>query len=437
MESIASAISNALRKFINKAYIEEEDVQELVRELQRALLRADVPVDLVLKFSEAVKSKMKQKVPGISARELAISTIYDELTKLVGENPVEIKISSKPSRWLFVGIQGYGKTTTVAKVAYYYKKLGYSTCVICTDTYRPAAFEQLKQLLKDQDIPVFGNELEKNPIKIFTNAMKEIEQKNLNPDIILIDTAGRHKDEENLIRELQELVGEINPEAVFLVLDASIGQRAKAQAEAFNKVAKVGYIILTKMDSSAKGGGALAAVSVTNAKVAFIGTGEKISDLEKFVPVEYASNLLGMPDLKNIVKKVSEIVNVDRVKQISSGKFTIEDFVFQLNDLFKNDIYSTVLKMIPGANKLPSNLKEVTEEKARIWLSIINSMNKEERQDPSILNSSRIRRIAKGSGRSEKEVKELLEQYAKSKKMIKRMRSYRGLFSIDKKIGYS
>lgn len=434
MESIASTISNALRRFVNKAYVEEEDVQELVRELQRALLRADVPVDLVLKFSEAVKSKAKQKIPGISTRELAVNAIYEELTKLIGETPVEIKITSKPSKWLFVGIQGYGKTTTVAKVAYYYKKLGYNVCVVCTDTYRPAAFIQLKQLLKDQDIPVFGSELEKNPKKIFTDAMKEIEQKNLNPDIILIDTAGRHKDEENLMKELQEITREINPEIVFLVLDASIGQRARTQAEAFNKVAKVGYIILSKMDSSAKGGGALAAVSVTNAKVAFIGTGEKLSDLEKFVPIEYASNLLGMPDLKSIIKKVSETINLDKAKQISSGKFTIEDFVFQLNDMFKSDLYSTVLKMIPGANRLPSNLKEVTEEKVRIWSSIINSMNKEERQDPSIINSSRIRRIARGSGRSEREVKELLEQYEKSKKMIKRMRSYRGLFSIDKEI---
>ncbi|MGC8576799.1 MAG: signal recognition particle receptor subunit alpha [Thermoproteota archaeon] len=437
MESIASTISNALRKFVNKAYVEEEDVQELVRELQRALLKADVPVELVLKFSETVKSKAKQKVLGISTRELAVNAVYEELTKLIGENPVEIKITSKPSKWLFVGIQGYGKTTTVAKVAYYYKKLGYNVCVVCADTYRPAAFDQLKQLLKDQDVPVFGSEFEKNPIKIFASAIKEIEEKNLNPDLILIDTAGRHKDEENLLKELNELVRAINPEAVFLVLDASIGQRARTQAEAFNKVAKVGYIILTKMDSSAKGGGALAAVSATNAKVAFVGTGEKISDLEKFVPVEYASNLLGMPDLKSIIKKVSETINIDRAKQISSGKFTIEDFVFQLNELFKSDLYSTVLKMLPGANKLPSNLKEVTEEKARIWLSIINSMNKEERQDPSIINSSRIRRIARGSGRSEKEVKELLEQYEKSKKMIKRMRGYRGLFPIDKKIGRS
>lgn len=422
---------------MNKAYVEEEDVQELVRELQRALLRADVPVDLVLKFSERVKSKVKQKIPGFSTRELAINTIYEELTKLIGENPVEIKITSKPSKWLFVGIQGYGKTTTVAKVAYYYKKLGYSVCVVCVDSYRPAALEQLKQLLRDQDIPVFGDEFEKNPVKIFANAMREIEQKNLNPDLILIDTAGRHKDEENLMRELQELVREISPEAVFLVLDASIGQRARTQAEAFNRVAKVGYIILTKMDSSAKGGGALAAVSVTNAKVAFVGTGEKLSNLEKFVPLEYASNLLGVPDLKSIIKKVSETVNLDRAKQISSGKFTIEEFVFQLKDLFKSDLYSVVLKMIPGASKLPGNLKEVTEEKVRIWSSIINSMNREERQDPSIINSSRVRRIARGSGRSEKEVKELLEQYEKSKKIVKRMRGYRGLFSIDKEIRHS
>ncbi|MBO3757803.1 MAG: hypothetical protein JTT14_01680 [Candidatus Brockarchaeota archaeon] len=144
--------------------------------------------------------------------------------------------------------------------------------------------------------------------------------------------------------------------------------------------------------------------------------------------------MLGLPDLKSIIKKVSETINLDKAKQISSGKFTIEDFVFQLNELFKSDLYSTVLKMIPGANKLPSNLKEVTEEKVRVWSSIINSMNKEERQDSSIINSSRIRRIARGSGRSEKEVKELLEQYEKSKKMIKRMRGYRGLFSIGKEL---
>lgn len=434
MESVTSAISNAIRRFVNKAYIEEEDLQELVRELQRALLRADVPVDLVLKFSEAVKSRAKQKVSGVSTRELAVNAVYEELTKLVGEKPVEISAVSKPSRWLFVGIQGYGKTTTVAKVAYYYKKLGRNVCIVCVDTYRPAALEQIKQLLENQEIPVFGSKTEKSPIKIFSNALEEIKQRQLNPDIILIDTAGRHKDEENLMRELQGIVREINPEVVFLVLDASIGQRARLHAEAFNKVAKVGYIILTKMDSSAKGGGALAAVSATNAKVAFIGTGEKLSDLEKFVPIEYASNLLGIPDLKSIVKKVSETVNLDRVKQISSGKFTLEDFVYQLNDLFKSDIYSTVLKMIPGAKKLPSNLKEVTEEKAKVWLSVINSMNKEERQDPSIINSSRIKRIARGSGRSEKEVKELLEQYEKSKKMVKRMRGYRGLFSIDKEI---
>jgi len=427
LESLASALSELVRKLTNKAYVDEKDIEELVRDLQRALLRADVPVELVYNFSETIRSRVKERPTGVTAKEYAIKVLYEELTKLLGSSPVEIAIKSKPTRWLFVGIQGYGKTTTVAKVAYYYKKLGYSVCAVSIDTFRPAALEQLKQLLEPYEIPVIGNPQEKDPVKAFFYALEEMKKENITPDIILIDTAGRHKEEKPLLEELKTIVEKIKPDATFLVLDASIGQRAKAQAEAFSEIVKIGYIILTKMDFSAKGGGALAAVAATNAKVVFIGTGEKISDLKKFVPIEYASNLLGIPNLKDILKKVSETIDVEKARKFSTGKFTLEEFVYQVLELSKSDMYSTIIKMLPNVKKIPQNYRELTEEKAKVWLSILNSMNKEERENPSILNSSRIRRIARGSGRSEREVKELIEQFEKSKKIMKKAKSLRGI----------
>jgi len=246
----------------------------------------------------------------------------------------------------------------------------------------------------------------------------------------MVDTAGRHKTQDGLMQELSDIVKVAKPDATFLVIDAGIGQAARSQAQAFNGVAPVGYVIVTKMDGTARGGGALAAVASTGAKIAFIGTGEKVDELKPFNPTEYISGLMGVPDLKAVLERVSRSVgamDADRVKAFALGRFTLEEFVDQMEELTKGDMASMILRLLPAGTKLPKEMKGATEQKAKLWRSVLNSMNKEERVDPSIMDQSRIKRVAIGSGRTDREVREMLQQYKKSKKLVKRFRGLRGV----------
>ena len=423
MPSLSEMLRKALSKFASASSADKRTVEELIRDIQRALLLADVNVELVKKLSDRIRERafLERAPPGISRKDHVIKVVYDELVKLLGEKPAEIEIKKKPYVIMAVGIQGTGKTTSIAKIANYLKKNGYKVGVVCADTYRPGAHEQLEQLLEEKDIPVFY--LEKtDPVKIAREGIKHF--KSMGMDVILVDTAGRHRSQEDLMEEMRKLQKEINPDEVMLIIDATIGQMAGEHAKAFHKVSPVGSIILTKMDTSAKGGGALSAVAETGAKIKFIGTGEKLEDLELFNPSGYVGRLLGLGDIEGLLEriKLAEVeVSEEKAREFLRGEFTLEEFVNQLKGVRKTGPLSKLLSRlpIPGLPDIPQDAFREMEEKIDKWSAIIQSMTEEERKDPSILNSSRIRRIARGSGVMERDVKALIKQYKLAKKFMK------------------
>lgn len=430
MESISSVLSEAVRRFTRRAYVRDADVEALVRDIQRSLLKADVPVDLVKELSDGMREAASKESPGLSKKDVVVKSVYEGLVKLVGGEQVQVKVDKKPAVWLFVGIQGFGKTTSLAKLALLYEEKGSRVAVVCADTFRPGALEQIRTLLAGKDIQVVGGSVGDDPATLLKHTTEELRNSKPSPDIIMVDTAGRHKTQDSMMQELSEIVRVAKPDATFLVVDAALGQAARSQAEAFNSLAPIGYVVVTKMDGTARGGGALAAVASTGAKIAFIGTGEKISELRQFNPTEYISDLMGVPDLKTILERVSRsmgAMGADRVKAFALGRFTLEEFVDQMEEVTKGDMASMLLKLLPTGAKVPKETKKMTEQKVKVWRSVLNSMNKEERNDPSLMDQSRIRRVAVGSGRSEREVRELFQQYKNSRKMVKRVRGMRGL----------
>jgi len=402
----------------------------LVRDLQRALLQADVNVQLVLQISKSIEGRvLKEKVPpGVSRREHVVKVVYDELTRFLGEKPVPLKTEpGKRTVLMLVGIQGSGKTTNAAKLARYFQKRGLKTALVCADTYRPGAYAQLQQLANRINIPLFGEPQNKNSIDIAIKGLNQFPSQ----DVVLIDTAGRHKEEKGLIEEMKTLEKAIKPDEVILVVDGTIGQQATIQAKAFHEATPIGSIFVTKLDGSARGGGALSAVAATGAPIKFISSGEKIEDIEPFVPSRFVGRLLGMGDLQSLIERVREAevqVPEKKMKAFLSGKFTLTDMYEQFEAMKGMGPFKRLLKMIPGLSyNIPEDKMEMAEDRLQKWRVIIQSMTPSERDDPKIFNASRIRRVARGSGTSEKEVKDLLQQYGMMKRMMKTLRRKRAL----------
>jgi len=426
LENLGKSLNDAVKKLLRLAVVDEKAVKELVHDLQRALLQSDVNVNLVLQISSAVeKRSLEEKLPpGISRREHVIKVLYEELTRFLGEEPSKLTIEPNKTRTIMlVGIQGTGKTTASVKLSRFYQKRGMRPAIICADTYRPGAYEQLKQLAERVDVPVYGEPSSKNVLKIVKNGMQSFSQhKN---DLIIVDTAGRHKDERELMSEMKELAHEIKPDEIVLAIDASIGQAAMSQATAFNEATKIGSILVTKLDGTAKGGGALSAVAATNAKIKFIGTGEKIDDIEQFIPSNFVGRLLGMGDIKALVERVREaevVVPEKKARAFLEGRFTLKDMYDQMVAVRKMGPLKKLMGMVPGGMNLPDDAMETAEKKLDAWRVIIQSMTKGEIEDPKLVDSSRARRIARGSGTSDKEVKEMINQYFMMKKMMKSMK---------------
>jgi len=438
LERFGSSIYDALRKIFRAPVVDEAAVEELVRDLQRALLQADVNVQLVLQISKNIEDKaLKEKVPpGVSRREHVVKVVYDELTRFLGEKPVPLKTEpGKRTVLMLVGIQGSGKTTNAAKLARYFQKRGLKAALICADTYRPGAYAQLQQLANRINIPLYGEPQNKNSIDIALKGLKQF----LNQDVVIIDTAGRHKEEKSLIEEMKRLEKAINPDEVILVVDGTIGQQAAVQAKAFHEATPIGSIYVTKLDGSARGGGALSAVAATGAPIKFISSGEKIEDIEQFVPSRFVGRLLGMGDLQSLIEKVREAevqVPEKKMKAFLSGRFTLTDMYEWFESMKGMGPFRRILKMIPGMSyNIPEDKMEMAEDRLQKWRVIIQSMTPSERNEPKAFNASRIRRVARGSGTSEKEVKELLQQYGMMKRMMKTLRRKRALpFFGGKKI---
>jgi len=425
LDKLGASLHESLRKIFRVPIIDEGVVKELIRDIQRSLLQSDVNVRLVLNISNRIEERsLKEKVPpGISRREHVIKVVYEELTRFLGEKPVtaDVKVG-KRNVFMLVGIQGSGKTTTTGKLARYFQKRGFKTAIVCADTYRPGALAQLEQLAKRINVPIHGDTSKKDPVKIAEEGLKKFEKF----DLTLIDTAGRHKDEKSLIEEMKKLESAINPDEVIMVIDGTIGQQASIQAEAFHAATPIGSIIVTKLDGSARGGGALSAVAATGAPIKFLGIGEKLDDLEAFIPSRFVGRLLGMGDIQSLIDKVKEAeikVPEKKVRDLLSGKFTLADMYEQFEAVSKMGPFSRIIKMLPGIGyEIPDEMKDLAEDRLKKWQIIIQSMTPEEREVPKILNSSRIRRVARGSGTSEKEVKTLVEQYFMMRRLMKSLR---------------
>ncbi|MCS7120970.1 MAG: signal recognition particle protein Srp54 [Nitrososphaerota archaeon] len=437
LEKLGSAIYESLKKILRSSVVDEMAVKELVRDLQRSLLQADVNVRLVLELSKRVEERaLKEKIPpGIPRKEHVIKVVYEELARFLGEKPIPLSV--KPGNrnvFMLVGIQGSGKTTTAAKLAKYFQKRGFRTALICADTFRPGAFAQLKQLADQINVPIYGDEGEKDAVKIAIDGLRKFEDY----EVVIVDTAGRHKDEHSLIEEMRMLEKAIKPDEIIMVIDGTIGQLASAQAEAFNKATTIGSIIVAKLDGSAKGGGALSAVASTGAPIKFIGVGEKIDALEPFDPPRFVGRLLGMGDLQSLIEKVREAevkIPEKKAKDFLSGKFTLSDMYEQFEAVKKMGPLDRIFRMIPGLGyEIPQDKLDVAEEQLGKWRVIIQSMTPEERENPKIVNSSRIRRIARGSGTTEKDVKSLIQQYFMLRKMMKSLKRKRLPF-FGRKIG--
>ena len=423
LDNLGSSLTNAIKKLFKAGVVDEVTVKELVRDIQRALLQSDVNVQLVLQISKNIEERaLKEKVPpGVSRREHVIKVVYEELTKFVGDKPVPLKVEpGKKKIIMLVGIQGSGKTTHAAKLARYFQKRGLKVGLICADTYRPGAYAQLQQLAARTNTLFYGDLKQKDPVKVVREGLKQFGEK----DLIIVDTAGRHKEEKDLIKEMKDLEKNIKPDEVIMVIDGTIGQQALAQAKTFHETTPIGAIIVTKLDGSSRGGGALSAVAATGAPIKFIGTGEKIEDIEPFIPSRFVGRLLGMGDLETLLEKVKDAeiqVPQKKAKEIMSGNFTLTDMYEQFQAVKKMGPFGKVLKMIPGmsSSNVPEEMLNTAEGRLEKWGVIIQSMTPKEKENPKLLNSSRAKRIARGSGTTEKDVKELLKQYIMMRKMLK------------------
>jgi len=431
-------LKDAVRKFFSSSDYDKA-VNDFIKELQIILIKSDVNVKLVKQLTDRIKERLSNEKPptAIERREWFISVVYDELSKLFGvdKNP-DVMPKKLPYVIMLVGVQGSGKTTTAGKLALFYKKKGYKVGLVADDVYRPAAYEQLVQIGQQIGVPVYGEPGNKDAISIAKNGVEKFLREKY--DIVIIDTAGRHGygEETKLLEEMKNVYNAVNPDEVILVIDASIGQKAYDLASRFHQASPIGSIIITKMDGTAKGGGALSAVAATGATIKFIGTGEKIDELEVFNPRRFVSRILGMGDIETIIEKIKSLEEYEELEKkmedviTGKAKLTLRDIYKQLNAMKKMGSLSKILQMIPGFGTLPQIPEEqlkLGEEKIKKFMVIMNSMTYKELDNPSIIDKSRIRRIAKGSGTTPEEVKELLKQYQITNNMVKMIRRKKGL----------
>lgn len=417
LESLGSNLKDALKKLAGKTVIDKAAVDELVKDLQRALIQADVNVKQVMQLSQAIKRRSLEEEPpkGTTVREHVLRIVYEELIQLVG-SPVEISLSHQTI--LMAGLQGSGKTTSVAKIARYFQRKGTKTGVICADTFRPGAYNQIKTLCDRIHVPCFGNPDEKDARTIVREGLVQLS----GVDILIIDTQGRHALEDELIQEIIDLNDITHASHRWLVIDAALGQQAREQARRFHDAIGIDGVIITKMDGTAKGGGALSAVGETGSGIVFVGMGETIEDLEWFDPPGFISRLLGMGDLRALAERVQESLKEDEIdpNALLSGKFTLRDMYKQLEAVNRMGPLKQVMSMLPlGGMDLPAEALEGTASKMERYRIIMDSMTSKELDDPSVISGSRVHRIARGAGGTPEEVRELLKYYKTMKRAFK------------------
>ena len=435
LEKLGDSLKGTLQKIAKAVFVDEKLINELIKDIQKALLQADVNVKLVFDLTKRIKERaLKEETKALSKKEQLIKIVYDELVIFLGGKGYKIEVKKKPFKIMLVGLFGSGKTTTAGKLARFFTTRGYKVALVGLDIHRPAAMEQLEQIAKKSKVPYYLNKKEKDVLKIWNEFKSEYKKY----DILIIDTAGRDALSKDLIKEIEKINEEVKPEENLLVISADIGQAAQKQAEQFHKSCGITGVIATKMDGTAKGGGALSACAATKAPIKFIGVGEKISDLEQFNPEGFVSRLLGMGDLEALLEKAKEVMKEEEAEDLSKrflkGDFNLIDLYEQMKAMKKMGPLSKIIEMVPGLSqiKLPKDILQVQEGKLEKWKHAMASMTKEELEDPEVMDASRVERIAKGSGVSTKDVRELLKQYRQGKKMVKMMKG-KGMDKLMKK----
>lgn len=424
LDSLGSSLQDALGKLSGKhGSLSEEEIQPIVKEIQRALLESDVEVNVVTEVSDKIKQRALETEPpgGVTARDHVLKIVYEELTEIVGEST---NIPLEGQTILLAGLQGAGKTTTSAKMGWWFEKKGLRSAIIQTDTQRPGAHKQSKQLAEDAELIHSVDEEADDAVDRAREGLEEAKE----ADVKIVDTAGRHASEEDLINEIKDISDEINPDLNILVLDAGMGQSAEEQARRFNNAIGIDGVVITKMDGTAKGGGSLTAVDEADATIAFLGTGEGVKDIERFDADGFISRLLGMGDLKQLSERVERAMHEMEDEDWSpedalEGEFTLYDMKKQMEAMDNMGRIQEVMKRMPGLgggllDQLDDDILETQEQMMTKFSIMMDSMTEEEMQNPDVIGDSRMKRIARGSGTDVDEVEQMMTQYEQMRGMF-------------------
>jgi signal recognition particle subunit SRP54 len=435
LDDLGSSLRSTLDDLRGKSRISEEDVEDVVREIQRSLIQADVDIALVQELSDSIKTRALDEEPpaGTTPRDWVLRIVYEELVELVGES-TELPLEQQTV--MLAGLYGSGKTTTAAKMAWWFSKKGLRPAVIQTDTDRPGAYDQAKQMAENAEVDFYGDPDEEDPVAIAEAGMEAT----ADADVRIVDTAGRDGLNEELIAQIERIDAAVNPDRNLLVVDAAMGQSAKEQAQEFEAAIGIDGVAITKLDGTAKGGGALAAVNETDSTIAFLGTGETVKDIERFEPSGFISRLLGMGDLEQLTERVERAMEEAQEgeedwdpEEMLEGSFTLKDMRKQMQAMNNMGPLDQVMDMIPGLggglkDQLPDDAMDVTADRMREFDVIMGSMTEAELEDPRSIGQSRVRRVARGSGTSEDRVRELLQQH---KMMERTLNQFQGMGDAD------
>lgn len=429
LADLGKRLTSAVSNLAHTNVVDEKAFDAMMKEICSALIEADVNVKLVANLRKSIKHavNLKELAPGVNKKRLIQKTVFDELVKLVDPHCEPFKPKKGRSNVImFVGLQGSGKTTTCTKLARYYQARGLKSCLVCADTFRAGAFDQLKQNATKAKIPYYGSYTETDPVKVSRDGVDKFKKEKF--EIIIVDTSGRHRQERELFAEMVQIQQAVVPDQTIMVLDASIGQAAEAQSKAFKESADFGAIIITKTDGHAAGGGAISAVAATRTPIVFIGTGEHMLDLERFAPQPFISKLLGMGDLGGLVEHVQSLKldQKDTIKHIQEGIFTMRDLRDQLGNIMKMGPLSKMAGMIPGLSQMMGESgDEEGSLKLKRMIYIMDSMTEKELDSDgkcfTAEPTTRMTRIARGSGTSIREVEDVLTQHRMMAQLAKKM----------------
>jgi len=427
LDDLGSSLRGTLDDLRGKSRLSEEDIADIVKEIQRSLLQADVDVGLVQDLSDSIETRALEEEPpaGTTPRDWVLRIVYEELVDLVGEST---DLPLEEQTIMLAGLYGSGKTTTAAKMAWWFSTKGLRPAIIQTDTDRPGAYDQAKEMAERAEVDFYGDPDEDDPVKIAREGLEAT----ANADVRIVDTAGRDGLNEELIEQIERIEQEVQPDRDLLVLDAAMGQSAKSQAADFEEAIGIDGVIITKLDGTAKGGGALAAVNETDSTIAFLGAGETVKDIERFEPSGFISRLLGMGDLKQLTERVERAMEETQEgdeedwdpEDMLEGQFTLKDMRKQMQTMNNMGPLDQVMDMIPGLggglmDQLPDDAMDVTQERMRDFDVIMDSMTEEELENPRVVGQSRTERICRGSGKPEERVRELLQQHKQMEQMLK------------------